>query len=121
MCEKSNLSEYGKDVDLIMKKRSGYIVLAIVVVVIIALSVRNDFCFNENLRIKDCETLQRDSLKKEQMNSISISLNEVTAQLDSICREQKEYNRKEDLNNDTIKNSLSQIKMVGNQIHNLIK
>ena len=86
-----------------------------------ALSVRNDLRFNENLRIKDCETLQRDSLMKGQMDSISISLNEVTAQLDSICREQKEYNRKEDLNTDTIKTFLFQIKRVGYQIHNLIK
>lgn len=106
-----------------MKREHGFVVLAlgILLVVIIILSIRNDYRFNEELRIKDGEILQRDSLMQEQMNSISISLNEVTAQLDSICREQKEYNRKEDLNNDTIKNSLSQIKMVGNQIHNLIK
>lgn len=102
-----------------MKKGFGYIVLAIIV--IMALSVRNDLRFNENLRIKDCETLQRDSLMKGQMDSISISLNEVTAQLDSICREQKEYNRKKDLNTDTIKTFLFQIKRVGYQIHNLIK
>jgi len=56
-----------------------------------------------------------------QMDSISVSLNEVIAQLDSISRKQKEYNRKEDLNTDTIKTSLFQIKRVGNQIHNLVK
>ena len=55
------------------------------------------------------------------MDSITISLNDVTFQLDSLRREQKDYNRIENLNTDTIKTSLSQIKRVGNQIHNLVK
>ena len=106
-----------------MKRENVFIfcALSIFLVAILVLSIRNDFSFNEELRIKDGEILQRDSLMQAQMDCICISLNEVTAQLDSICREQKEYNRKEDLNADTIKVSLSQIKRVSNQIHNLIK
>ena len=106
-----------------MKREHGFIVLAvgILLVVIIILSIRNDYRFNEELRIKDGETLQRDSLMQGQMDSITISLNEVTFQLDSLRREQKDYNRIENLNTETIKTSLSQIKRVGNQTHNLIK
>ena len=106
-----------------MKREHGFIVLAlgILLVVIIILSIRNDYRFNEELRIKDGETLQRDSLMQGQMDSITISLNDVTFQLDSLRREQKNYNRIENLNTDTIKASLSQIKRVGNQIHNLVK
>lgn len=106
-----------------MKREHGFIVLAvgILLVVIIILSIRNDYCFNEELRIKDGETLQRDSLMQGQMDSITISLNEVTFQLDSLRREQKDYNRIENLNTDTIKTSLSQIKRVGKKIHNLVK
>ena len=106
-----------------MKREHGFIVLAlgILLVVIIILSIRNDYRFNEEIRIKDGETLQRDSLMQGQMDSITISLNEVTFQLDSLRREQKDYNRIENLNTETIKTSLSQIKRVGNQTHNLIK
>lgn len=106
-----------------MKREHGFIVLAlgILLVVIIILSIRNDYRFNEELRIKDGETLQRDSLMQGQMDSITISLNDVTFQLDSLRREQKNYNRIENLNTDTIKTSLSQIKRVGSQIHNLVK
>ena len=106
-----------------MKREHGFVVLAlgILLVVIIILSIRNDYRFNEELRIKDVETLQRDSLMQGQMDSITISLNEVTFQLDSLRREQKDYNRIENLNTDTIKTSLSQIKRVGKQIHNLVK
>lgn len=106
-----------------MKREHGFIVLAlgILLVVIIILSIRNDYRFNEELRIKDGETLQRDSLMQGQMDSITISLNDVTFQLDSLRREQKNYNRIENLNTDTIKTSLSQIKRVGYQIHNLVK
>ena len=106
-----------------MKREHGFVVLAlgILLVAIIILSIRNDYRFNEELRIKDGETLQRDSLMQGQMDSITISLNEVTFQLDSLRREQKDYNRIENLNTETIKTSLSQIKRVGNQTHNLIK
>lgn len=106
-----------------MKREHGFVVLAlgILLVVIIILSIRNDYRFNEELRIKDGETIQRDSLMQGQMDSITISLNDVTFQLDSLRREQKKYNRIENLNTDTIKTSLSQIKRVGNQIHNLVK
>jgi hypothetical protein len=106
-----------------MKREHGFIVLAvgILLVVIIILSIRNDYRFNEELRIKDGETLLRDSLMRGQMDSITISLNEVTFQLDSLRRERKDYNRIENLNTDTIKTSLSQIKRVGKQIHNLVK
>lgn len=94
-----------------MKREHGFIVLAlgILLVVIIILSIRNDYRFNEEIRIKDGETLQRDSLMQGQMDSITISLNDVTFQLDSLRREQKKYNRIENLNTDTIKTSLSQI------------
>lgn len=106
-----------------MKRGRAYIDLAIVVllIAIVALSIRNDMRFNEELRIKDGEILQRYSLMRGQMDSITISLNEVTFQLDSLRREQKDYNRIENLNTETIKTSLSQIKRVGNQTHNLIK
>ena len=106
-----------------MKRGRAYIDLAIVVllIAIVALSIRNDMRFNEELRIKDGEILQRYSLMRGQMDSITISLNEVTFQLDSLRREQKDYNRIENLNTDTIKTSLSQIKRVGKQIHNLVK
>lgn len=91
-----------------MKREHGFVVLAlgILLVVIIILSIRNDYRFNEELRIKDGETLQRDSLMQGQMDSITISLNDVTFQLDSLRREQKKYNRIENLNTDTIKTSL---------------
>ena len=74
-----------------MKRERGFVVLAlgILLVVIIILSIRNDYRFNEELRIKDGETLQRDSLMQGQMDSITISLNDVTFQLDSLRREQK--------------------------------
>ena len=106
-----------------MKRGRAYIDLAIVVllIAIVALSIRNDMRFNEELRIKDGEILQRYSLMRGQMDSITISLNEVTFQLDSLRREQQKFNRIENLNTDTIKTSLSQIKRVGNQTHNLIK
>ena len=106
-----------------MKRGRAYIDLAIVVllIAIVALSIRNDMRFNEELRIKDGEILQRYSLMRGQMDSITISLNEVTFQLDSLRREQQKFNRIENLNTDTIKTSLSQIKRVGNQIHNLVK
>ena len=106
-----------------MKRKKVFILyaLGILLVAILALSIRNDFSFNEELRIKDGEILQRDSLMQGQMDSITISLNDVTFQLDSLRREQKKYNRIENLNTDTIKTSLSQIKRVGNQIHNLVK
>ena len=106
-----------------MKRGRAYIDLAIVVllIAIVALSIRNDMRFNEELRIKDGEILQRYSLMRGQMDSITISLNEVTFQLDSLRREQKDYNRIENLNTETIKTSLSQIKRVGKQIHNLVK
>ncbi len=106
-----------------MKREHGFIVLAlgVLLVAIIVLSIRNDYRFTEEKRIKDGTTLLRDSLMQGQMDSITISLNEITVRLDSIRREQKEYSRFETLNNDTIKTSLSQIKRVGNQIHNLIK
>lgn len=106
-----------------MKKEHNYIVLAMVVllVAILALSIKNDLGFNEEKRIKDSENLKRDSLMQAQMDSITLSLSEVTTQLDSIRRDQKEYNRIEDLNTDTIKASLSQIKKLGNQIYNSVK
>ena len=109
--------------NIMIKREHSYIVLAIVVllVAIFALSVRNDFRFNEELRIKDCKALQRDSLMQSQMDSITLSLSEVITQMDSFRREQKDYKRIENLNTDTIKASLSQIKRVGNQIHNLVK
>ena len=71
-----------------MKREHGFIVLAvgILLVVIIILSIRNDYRFNEERRIKDGETLLRDSLMRGQMDSITISLNEVTFQLDSLRR-----------------------------------
>lgn len=102
-----------------MKRKNVFILcaLGIFLVAIFALSIRNDLSFNEEQRIKDGEILQRDSLMQAQMNCIYISLNKVIAQLDSLCREQNEYNRKEDLNADTVKVSLSQIKRASNQIH----
>ena len=65
-----------------MKREHGFVVLAlgILLVVIIILSIRNDYRFNEELRIKDGETLQRDSLMQGQMDSITILLNDVTFQ-----------------------------------------
>lgn len=116
-------SERRGEASVAMKRKQIFIVLAlgVLLVVIMALSIRNDCRFYKQLLVKDRETLNRDSLMNGQMDSITISLNEATAQLDSIRREQKEYNRKEDLNTDTIKTSLTQINRIGSQIHNLMK
>jgi hypothetical protein len=106
-----------------MKRDNVFIVctLGLLLVAIFSLSIRNDFSFNEELRIKNREILQRDSLMQAQMDCITISLKEVSVQLDSIRRDQKEYNRIENLNTDTIKASLFQIKRISNRIHNLVK
>lgn len=101
-----------------MKKRNSFVVLVlgVLIVVIIALSIINDYRFNEERRIMGRETDAMDSLMLKQIDSVIVLLNNITVELDSIQGTEKENNVIETQNIDTIKSLLSEIKMTSQNI-----
>ena len=78
-----------------MKKRNSFVVLVlgVLIVVIIALSIINDYRFNEERRIMGRETDAMDSLMLKQIDSVIVLLNNITVQLDSIQGTEKRQQR----------------------------
>lgn len=101
-----------------MKKRNSFVVLVlgVLIVVIIALSIINDYRFNEERRMMGRETVAMDSLMLKQIDSVIVLLNNITVELDSIQGTEKENNVIETQNIDTIKSLLSEIKMTSQNI-----
>lgn len=96
-------------------------ILIILAVVIVFLANRNDCRFNEEKEFETCKIAKQDSLECKQMEIISSILKETTIQLDSIRYFQKENSNIEVLNNDSIKQSINQIRQIEQQILNVIK
>lgn len=101
-----------------MKKRNSFVVLVlgVLIVVIIALSIINDYRFNEERRMMGRETVAMDSLMLKQIDSVIVLLNNITVELDSIQGTEKENNVIETQNIGTIKSLLSEIKMTSQNI-----
>lgn len=95
--------------------------LFVLAVVVVFLTSRNDCRFNEEKELEAGEIIRRDSSEYKHLENMSSMLKETTIQLDSIRRIQQESGKIELQNNEAIKKSLNQIRLIEQQILNAIK
>lgn len=104
-----------------MKEQRNIILLSGLLGIIIFLSIRNDYVYNEERCVLNDEKTKKDSKMHKQTDSIVVLLNQVSNQLDSMRIEQKDFHAFEIRNNDTIKTFLGIIERKERRILNLMK
>ena len=98
-----------------MKNTNKIIVLVLIIIcaVIAFLTIRNDSHYNNERQSEASRIGSQDSSARKQLDSLSMMLNDVTTQLDSIRCLQKESIKTVNRDLDSINKSLDKIERIG--------
>ena len=92
------------------------ILLVALLATIVILSIKNDKFFNEERDLEVSKTEKQDSIVLEKINGLSIKVNEIMLQMDSIHAAQNNYSETEIRHYEKTERSLNQIKKVQRQL-----
>lgn len=91
------------------------ILLLVLVVIVVILSIKNDISFNEERYLGERKIEKLDSLTSEQLNSLSVKVDEIRVRMDSLRKNQRSLNDVEFQHYESLRQSLNHVKRVQEQ------